>query len=286
MIFDAHCHAWDRWPYKPEVPDPEGRGRAENLLWEMDSAGVPRAIVICASIAGNPENNAYAFGHAATAAGRLIPFADADSRWWPHHHTPGAAKRLTEIVARFKPRGITHYMNEEADASWLLSPDGLAFAETAAGHRLILSLACGPFQVPTVAKLAERVPTLPILLHHLARVRADVPRADSGLNHVLAAAKQPNLFVKVSGFGYGLARDPWDFPLPAMLEIFHAIYDVYGPERMMWASDYPVVNRFMTYRQSLEMVRSKCPFVTAADLDLILGGTIERLLAGGRAEAP
>jgi L-fuconolactonase len=280
MIFDSHTHAWERWPYKPEVPDPEGRGRAEHLLWEMDLNGVDRAIVICAAIAGNPENNAYAFGHPAAAAGRLIPFADADSRWWPHHHTPGAAGRLEQLIARFQPRGITHYMIEDADPSWLLSDDGVAFARTAEAHGLILSLACGPYQVPTVAALAERVPDLPILLHHLARVRADIRREDSGLKHVLEAARRPNLYVKVSGFGYGLARDPWDFPLTPMLDVFHAIYDVYGPRRMMWASDYPVVNRFMTYRQSLEIVRAKCRFISDADMPQLLGWTIARLIDG------
>jgi predicted TIM-barrel fold metal-dependent hydrolase len=278
VIFDSHAHVWERWPYRPEVPDPDSRGRAESLLWEMDLNGVDRAVVIVASIAGNPENNAYAFGHAATKTGRLVPFADADSRWWPYHHTPGAAGRLEQLVARFRPRGITHYMVEDADPSWLLADEGIAFARTAERHGLILSLACGPFQVPTVAALAERVPRLPILLHHLARVRADVGREESGLRHVLDAARRPNLFVKASGFGYGLARDPWDFPLAPMLDIFRAIYDVYGPQRMMWASDYPVVNRFMTYRQSLEIVRSKCRFLSEADLTHMLGGTIWRII--------
>jgi L-fuconolactonase len=285
VLFDSHTHVWERWPYKPEVPDPDRRGRAENLLWEMDLNGVDRAIVIVASISGNPENNAYAFGHEATGAGRLIPFADADSRWWPFHHSPGADKRLEQLIARFNPRGITHYMVEDADPSWLISEDGIAFARTAEAHGLILSLACGPFQVPTVARLAERVPNLPILLHHLARVHADIRRADSGLQHVLDAARQPNIHVKASGFGYGFAENAWDFPLAPMLEIFRAIYDVYGPERMMWASDYPVVNRFMTYRQSLEIVRSKCRFLSERDIAQLLGWTIDRLIDRGRAIA-
>ena len=40
MIVDAHCHAWATWPYQPPVPDPESRGRIEQLLFEMDQNGV------------------------------------------------------------------------------------------------------------------------------------------------------------------------------------------------------------------------------------------------------
>ena len=51
MIVDSHCHAWRTWPYQPPVPDPEGRGTVEQLLFEMDGAGVDRAAVVCARIA-------------------------------------------------------------------------------------------------------------------------------------------------------------------------------------------------------------------------------------------
>ena len=49
MIFDAHCHAWEHWPYQPQVPDAHSRARAERLLWEMDQAGVEKAI-LCGSL--------------------------------------------------------------------------------------------------------------------------------------------------------------------------------------------------------------------------------------------
>ena len=41
----------------------------------------------------------------------------------------------------------------------------------------------------------------------------------------------------------------------------------------MWGSDMPNVERFCTYRQSLDYVRQYCPFLTAREKDLILGDT-------------
>ena len=43
MIIDSHCHAWTTWPYDATVPDPDSRGRIEQLLFEMDRNGVDRA---------------------------------------------------------------------------------------------------------------------------------------------------------------------------------------------------------------------------------------------------
>ena len=60
MIIDSHTHAWEYWPYKPPVPDFESRGRVEQLLWEMDRNGVNKAVLVCARIDHNPENNDYA----------------------------------------------------------------------------------------------------------------------------------------------------------------------------------------------------------------------------------
>ena len=36
MIIDSHTHAWLKWPYQPQVPDEESRGKAEQLLYEMN----------------------------------------------------------------------------------------------------------------------------------------------------------------------------------------------------------------------------------------------------------
>ena len=53
----------------------------------------------------------------------------------------------------------------------------------------------------------------------------------------------------------------------------------YGPDRLCWGSDYPVVRRAMTYRQALEAVRVHCPFIPTEHKERILGGNLERLLA-------
>ena len=283
MIIDAHCHAWEQWPYEPAVPDPGSRARAERLLWEMDQAGVDQAVLISATIGGNDAsdtNAAYTAGCATRSAGRLHAFPDVDCRWHASHHTPGAADRLRQIVARFKPAGFTHYLHEDRDPAWLLSADGLEFFAAADQACLIASLACGPRQMPTICALAWRFPGMPFLIHHLGRVVVD-PLDAEARRAVLDAAAVPNIHIKLSGFGFAV-REGWNFPQAATHDLVRALYQQFGPLRLCWGSDYPVSQRYMTYRQSLEVVRTHCRFIATHDMPHILGGNLQTLLARGR----
>jgi predicted TIM-barrel fold metal-dependent hydrolase len=90
MIVDAHTHVWESWPYVPSVPDPKSRGRVEQLLYEMDAAGVERSVVICARIGENSGNVDYAFEAAHRHAGRVVVFPDLECKWAPDFRSPGA----------------------------------------------------------------------------------------------------------------------------------------------------------------------------------------------------
>jgi predicted TIM-barrel fold metal-dependent hydrolase len=100
-----------------------------------------------------------------------------------------------------------------------------------------------------------------------------------GLREVLASAAVPNLFVKVSGFHYASERG-WDHPWPDAVALLRRIFDAYGPRRLCWGSDFPASRRFCTYRQSLEVVRTHCRFLTPGDLRLVLGETLREILSG------
>jgi predicted TIM-barrel fold metal-dependent hydrolase len=281
MIIDSHCHAWTYWPYDPPVPDPESRGRVEQLLNEMDLNGIDKAVIICAQIDHNPDNNAYIAGVAAQYADRIYQFPDVDCSWSQTYHTPGAAERLRAVAERWPIKGFTHYLKQEDDG-WLVSDEGTAFFKVAADHGLIASIAGSPHHEPAIRRVAERFPSLPILRHHLAGVKAAEPPPHEGLKQVLASARLPNIYIKLSGFAY-CTSVKWDYPYSDTHWVVRTLYEHYGPYRMCWGSDYPVVRFYMTYKQALEAFRTHCTFVPEGDKAWILGKTLDGLLAKARA---
>lgn len=287
MILDSHCHAWESWPYSPAVPDPNSRGMVEQLLWEMDRNEVEKAVLVCANIEGNPENNEYTARAVASHPDRLLQFADLDCRWSPEYHIPGAADRLRRLLDRMSFTGITHYVRDENDR-WFVSDEGMALFAAAAERDLIVSLAVTPDWQDDLCAVARAFPTLPILCHHLAGARLVAPgRIEEGLSRIVASAEGcPNILVKVSGFYYGSDR-PWDYPLADARWIVRALYEAFGARRLCWGSDYPVLRRHITYRQSLEMFRTHfADFVPPEDRSWVLGRTLDAVLRTRRPLPP
>lgn len=277
MIIDTHTHAWKRWPYKPEVPDYQSRGIVEQLLYEMDQSGVDIAVIICAEIDNNPDNNDYIYECVRKYPNRLLQFADIDCSWSNTYHTNGAEDRLTKAAVKYSLKGYTHYLRDDDDCSWFFSDEGKKFFQATEELGLIVSMALRPHHQAPLRKLAEQFPSIPFICHHISGVRADEPLPYSMLREVLASAKVPNIYIKISGFTY-VSKLSWDYPYIDTEWIVKAIYEHFGPSRLCWGSDYPVVRSFMTYRQALEVFRTHCTFIPEFDKTEILGATMQRLL--------
>ncbi len=281
MIIDSHTHAWPRWPYQPPVPDDESRGKVEQLLHEMERNGVDQAVLVCARIDRNPDNNDYISECIKRYPNRLIQFADVDCSWTATYHTPGAADRLAEAADKYRLKGYTHYLKGNDDGSWFFSDEGKRFFQTTADRGLIASIAMGPHQQAPLRKLAEQFPSIPFLCHHMSGAKAGEATPHPKLNEIFVSAKIPNIYIKMSGFAY-VSQVSWDYPFSDTSWIVRAIYEHFGPDRLCWGSDYPVVRSYMTYQHALEAFRTHCPFIPEADKAKILGGTLHRLLTEGR----
>lgn len=281
MIIDAHCHAWRLWPYQPPVPDSTSRGNIEQLLFEMDRHGVDQAVLVAARIDQNADNNDYVAGCVQRFPDRLHQFADVDCSWTETYHTAGAATRLAESVARYGHVGFTHYVKGDDTGAWFLSEEGTAFFQTADRLQQIVSLACVPSLHPVLRQMAARFPELPFLCHHKAGVRAAEPAPQLRMAEVMRSAALPNIYVKLSGFHY-VSAVPWEYPYADCAPVVRQLYAAFGPDRLCWGSDYPVVRKAMTYQQALEAFRRHCDFIPAEHQARILGGNLDRLLSARR----
>ena len=172
MIIDSHCHAWRGWPYQPPVPDPTSRAAVEQLLFEMDQHGVDQAVIICARIDHNPDNNDYIAECVRRFPARLHQFADVDCSWTTTYQAPGAAGRLAEAAHVYGLKGFTHYVRGDDDGDWYLSNEGSAFFRQAAERNLIASLALPARLQPMLREGGASLPhgAVPLPPHGRGRV--------------------------------------------------------------------------------------------------------------------
>lgn len=88
----------------------------------------------------------------------------------------------------------------------------------------------------------------------------------------------PNIYVKMSGFHY-VAPITWEYPYHDTHDVVRKLYEAFGPERLCWGSDYPVVRTHMTHQHALEAFRTHCSLIAEADRQKILGPSLQRLFA-------
>ena len=243
----------------------------------MDVEGVDRAVLVAARLGAshastnNSDNNDYLAVAVAAHPDRFAMFADVDSFWSTDYHTDRAAERLQREINATGARGVAHYSTGQDDG-WFRSAAGRDFFELAEHLGLIASLHAPPAWYASIGDVAHANPKLQILLHHQG-----LAVADDEIGQLALLAECPNIYLKVSGFHY-LTEQPWRYPFTAVMPRLQRLYATFGGGRLVWGSDFPVAKRYVSYRQTIEMVREECTFFGAGDLDLILGKTMEAIL--------
>jgi L-fuconolactonase len=137
-------------------------------------------------------------------------------------------------------------------------------------------------QLRELAELADRAPTVVIVLDHLGKpdIRRHAAAAQPRSTHAWFAdlaslAQRENVVVKLSGLATEADHGQWrERDIEPYLT--HAI-EVFGPERCLYGSDWPVATLATTYqrwRSLIEAVIAVLPATARAD---ILAGTAQRV---------
>ena len=118
-------------------------------------------------------------------------------------------------------------------------------------------------------RVAERYPGLTLILCHMSLpMRKKDGEAFRDLDKLLALAKRPNVGVKVSALPC-YTDEP--YPYRALQPYVRRVYDTFGPKRMFWGSDLSRLPATTTYRQAVTMFTEEMKWLSAEDLELIMG---------------
>jgi L-fuconolactonase len=126
-------------------------------------------------------------------------------------------------------------------------------------------------RMPEVGLLLDKYPGLTVVIDHMADCPVDRP---AELEKLIALERYPHVFVKIS-HTWSLSKQ--QYPWLDSQELVKRLYHAFGPQRLMWATDWPIIEDRSTYDKALSVVRDEMKFFNADDLRWVLSGTPEKV---------
>jgi L-fuconolactonase len=161
-------------------------------------------------------------------------------------------------------------MDEKA---WILRPELEAAFAAVAANGLVFDALIKPPHLPHMPALLAKYPDLPIVVDHGAKPYIAAGETEPWTTQMRALARHPNLYCKFSGL-VTEAGDSWD--VAKLKPYVDVLIEAFGPRRLMWGSDWPVLVLAGDYPGWLAAARELTAHLGEDDRDQIFGGTAAR----------
>lgn len=273
-VIDAHQHYWkvdaQDQPWRESHHDAIARDfEPADLIPLLEAAGIDGTVVM-QSVDEPGEND------------RLAAYAADDSvfgivSWLPVKDTTAASAELARLDLP-KHVGVRCLVADDP-MDWLGSPDVRALFADVAGRGLAWDVVpITDEQIRNVTALAEAVPHLRIVVDHLGRPPIDTGGWEPWAGNIARLAANPNVSVKVSvGINVLSAWDAWN--AAAVDPFVGHVADLFGADRLMAASNWPVVLLRAEYATAWNDIRAllAARFAGEDERAAVLGGTAARV---------
>lgn len=276
MRIDAHQHFWSLaradygWltPALGAIHRDFGPADLEPLLAQH---GIERTILVQA--APTQAETEFLLEIAATT-----PFV-AGVVGWTDFDAPDVAERIAAAAANPLLVGLRPMVQDIADDGWLARPELASAFAAMAGHRLVFDALLKPRHIAPMLTVLERHPDLPCVVDHAAKpdlAGGDLFAWRAGMT---ALAAHPQLFCKLSGLVTEAAED---WTIATLHPAVDHLLAVFGPGRLIWGSDWPVVTLRASYARWYAVAAALLAGLSEPERAAVLGGNAEKLYLSQR----
>jgi L-fuconolactonase len=132
-----------------------------------------------------------------------------------------------------------------------------------------------PPHLPAASALAQELPELPLVLDHAAKPPIATGGWEPWSSDLAALAAHEHVTAKLSGL---VTEASWEGWRDSGIERYAArLVEAFGPDRVMWGSDWPVCTLAASYGEVLELARRSIADLAAAERAAVLERTAARV---------
>lgn len=276
VIVDTHLHYW-QWPQ-----DAESRAMAESLAQRSSAAvegelpytevaatirqaGVDHAMQVTRTLSG------YDNGYSVEGATQFPDTFRVCGRFDPTG--PDLPGRLRAFMSAPTMAAIRLFWYS-ADDAWLSDGSMDAFWQEAETLDIPICV-YAPRNMRALREVALRSPGLRLIVDHVgADLFSPLGHRFDDWQEVRQLTNFENVHLKVSALPEATGER---FPFPAAQERVREVYELFGPDRLMWGSNYPLTTGMCTYAEAVDLIRVRCEFMTVEDRAKVLGATATKV---------
>ena len=192
---------------------------------------------------------------------------------WVDFEAKDAPERIAELAARPKLKGLRPMIHDIADPRWMLRPDLAPAFEAMIAHGLVFDALVRPQHLPYLAELVGRYPELRVVIDHCAKPDIAAGGFPGWARDLAAVAAAGTVCCKLSGLVTEAGADP---SAEALAPYVNHVISVFGPSRMIWGSDWPVVTLAASYEVWLAQAQDLVAQLPEAEIAAIFGGNAIR----------
>ncbi|UTF59155.1 amidohydrolase [Gilvimarinus sp. DA14] len=254
-LVDAHQHAWElantQWP-TPELGEIYRDFSAADYLTASAEAGAVASVLVQSQPHAADTDyllaEADAYRHVVGVVG-WVDLAAADAR-----------EQLTLRARHPAFCGVRPMLQALPEDDWILRPECAAGLAALSEHKLCFDALVYPRHLRHIETLALAHPELSIVLDHGAKPDIAGGEWQHWYQLMVRLAALPNVHCKLSGL---ITEAPAESQLSVVRPYAEAILTLFGPRRVIWGSDWPVLNLASNYREWLvycrQLVQSFAP---------------------------
>ena len=186
---------------------------------------------------------------------------------WVDLMSPDVEAQLDELIPHAKFKGVRHLVESEPHDDWLIQPAVLNGLKRLSAYNLSYDLLVHIRHLKYVPKVAETCPDLPLVIDHLAKppiARKEIKEWSKALK---PRALYPNMHCKLSGLVTEASWTSWQ--TNDLRPFVDCALELFGAERLMFGSDYPVCLLAASYDRVLGAFQETLKFLSDADREKI-----------------
>ncbi|MET3925823.1 amidohydrolase family protein [Devosia sp. 2618] len=185
----------------------------------------------------------------------------------------GVAGNLEQLARSPSLKGIRPYLQDLPDDDWILRPDLDPAIQSALDLGLRFDALIKPRHILNTVRFIERYPTLPVIVDHMAKPAINKGEHDAWARDMEQFRDLTHVHCKLSGL---LTEDGPDWTPDRVKPYLETVIDIFGPDRLVFGSDWPVVNLVADYGKWVGVVADALKPLSPDDQQKVWATNAER----------